>query len=757
MNSNFLKPMRLTKVFRAPRINSLFKPQCFKYSASALFAQGSGSSSNIKKGDDSWTTFKFSTEEETNNFEMDDRISDAERWVSKQLSDSEAKLLNKALGIDADALDELNGKQLNQLKKKDKNKIGKPEIAGINYLEERVKGFLELNPQVCSGCGTPFQTKSEELPGYLMPDKFKDHKVKAKIIRDKQEAIKILDMAGIDVDSEAAVEILRAAKVPEEIITGVKSLHKQPIEVEKSVIRSTETIPIENSDNDVDSSTNLEIVNRIDHALHGKAAKKSPLKMKKPEFEPLTEEEIQSYLNNTAPGSLPYSFIKEKESQDDMFSASLCVCQRCFKLQQNSKISENLRPGWSDHELLTPKRFEELLDEIKISNAVVLCIVDIFDLQGSLLSNLKQIAGKNPIIIAANKFDLLPKDVSIDRLKMWIYKEIKNYCDLISPRELDDLNQERYYKIQENPGKGFVKRVDESGLLRLSDVHLVSCNSGFGMNSLLAQVNEEAERRGSKVYVMGAANVGKSSFINSLLQNTYDKTSKGGGKSKPKTRNKNVPQATVSNLPGTTLNFLKIRMPNGITMIDTPGLLNYGQLTSKLTIDELKYVIPAKPINTVTLRISEGQSILLGGLATIELLEGRPFFISTFISNEIKIHVTNSTKALSIAEKHMGTLIFPPMTYARWQELGPFENNDFDVEGQSWSQSSADIVISGLGWISITGPGHAKIRVTTPKGTLVKLRNAILPFEARSTTAKFSGGRIIKKSGKKQSSYGWRA
>jgi hypothetical protein len=58
-----------------------------------------------------------------------------------------------------------------------------------------------------------------------------------------------------------------------------------------------------------------------------------------------------------------------------------------------------LRPGWSEHELLTPERFERLLSSIKDTEAVVLCIVDIFDLKGSLLRNLKQIAGENPIVI----------------------------------------------------------------------------------------------------------------------------------------------------------------------------------------------------------------------------------------------------------------------------------------------------------------------------------------------------------------------
>ena len=90
-----------------------------------------------------------------------------------------------------------------------------------------------------------------------------------------------------------------------------------------------------------------------------------------------------------------------------------------------------------------------------------------------------------------------------------------------------------------------------------------------------------------KIYVMGAANVGKSSFINRLLENNYQL--KSNKKNQPK-KVKDVPQATVSNLPGTTLDFIKIKLPNGVTMIDTPGLINRGQLTSKLTPAELREV-----------------------------------------------------------------------------------------------------------------------------------------------------------------------
>ena len=82
------------------------------------------------------------------------------------------------------------------------------------------------------------------------------------------------------------------------------------------------------------------------------------------------------------------------------------------------------------------------------------------------------------------------------------------------------------------------------------------------------------------------------------------------------------------------------------------------------------------------------------------------------------------------------------------------------LEGDSWRTASNDIVIAGLGWVSITGPGVCKIKVTVPKGTTVTVRPPLLPFEARETTVKFTGGKLLKrskKSGDAGKSYGWRA
>lgn len=75
--------------------------------------------------------------------------------------------------------------------------------------------------------------------------------------------------------------------------------------------------------------------------------------------------------------------------------------------------------------------------------------------------------------------------------------------------------------------------------------------------------------------------------------------------------------------------------------------------------------------------------------------------------------------------------------------------------------AAKDIVISGLGWISVTGPGLSKVRVRVPSGTNVGLRPSLLPYDATYTTAKFTGGKLLKKSRRSgqtaSTSYGWRA
>jgi ribosome biogenesis GTPase A len=476
---------------------------------------------------------------------MDDRLQDAERWQTIQLSDDDAEFINRRLNIDKEILQDADKPKKDGKKKK---LLAMPELSEDEVKLRNLQGFLQINPFICSGCGTAFQSKAEDAPGYLRKEKFTEHREQAELIRQKQEAIKILEMADVDLDSPAAEEYLRIAAIPEQVIAGVKRIGKQ-----------------------------LKHINRGRDEIR----------------EEFNDDYIKVDMNNAV----------DNIGTDGGLAEKICICQRCYRLQQYGKVEHSLRPGWSNHDLLTPEHFEILLSNIKNIKTVVLCLVDIFDLEGSILSNLKQIVGNNPVIIAANKVDLLPNDVSEVRIVSTIYDIVKRTCRFFSPNEYSDRHFGKMHSIGD-------------GVLTRQDVMLISCQAGYGLDRLMNTIVNLAQEHGNSVHVMGAANSGKSSLINRLLEPSQ-KPQYGGKRQKKST----APLVTVSNLPGTTLDFLKIKLPNGITVVDTPGLISKGHITSKLTTEELKQVIPVKPIKPITLRVVEGKCVLIGGLARIELTE----------------------------------------------------------------------------------------------------------------------------------------
>eukprot|EP01034_Spumella_vulgaris_P022584 gene22584-28717_t len=594
-------------------------------------------------------------------------------------------------------------------------------------LREPVIGLPETTVQKALG---RFQSKSPDSPGYLTKEKMADHVLNSAILREKQRAMRLLTVAGIDADSTIAAETLLAGGVNPEIVQSIQDMASRQ-----------KKVSLVSEEDKASKQSRFEAERAARQIIIDGAVEKAP-----DDSMYMTQEEYREL---------------EKKQKSKLTGDSVCVCQRCFRLQQYGQVDEALRPGWSDNELLSPERFESVLGVIKDTNAVVLCLVDVFDLQGSLLPNLRTIAGPNPIIIAANKIDLLPSDVSIPRITDWIHQEIKEVCNLQSPKETTEARQNRGQEttVLRRSGREVVLdgRIEENGILRRNNIHLVSCSTGFGMDELMANVSKQAVEYGNKVFVMGAANVGKSSFINRLLQTKYSAII-GKKQVNRRTQLDEFPLATVSNLPGTTLDLLKIKLPSGMTMIDTPGLLNKGQLTARLSPGELKQVIPKKQVHPATLRVEEGKCVLAGGLAMFELTEGRPFHFTFFMSNEVVLHPTSSDKAQEFIQRHVGTpLLTPPHSLERLQALEPSISHDFEIESDSWERSSYDIVVAGLGWVAISGPGVAKVRVTVPEGTSVGIRPSLMPFEATTTTVNYTGGRLSRKSKKNLPGPGWRA
>ena len=131
--------------------------------------------------------------------------------------------------------------------------------------------------------------------------------------------------------------------------------------------------------------------------------------------------------------------------------------------------------------------------------------------------------------------------------------------------------------------------------------------------------------------------------------------------------------------------------------------------------------------------------------------ESKPFLFTFFISNDVKLHPTDTSRADEVLREHAGTMITPPLGDdgpARLEELGEMEEHVVEVEGTGWKEAAADITLRGLGWVAVTGAGSAKIKISVPKGVGVSVRPPLMPFDIWEAAARYTGGRAVRRGGK---------
>jgi hypothetical protein len=282
-----------------------------------------------------------------------------------------------------------------------------------------------------------------------------------------------------------------------------------------------------------------------------------------------TEDEIE-YLIQTAGGEMNEKKDMAQIDIDAMaegmgldlvrLAKKNIICKRCHGLQNTGLVEESLRPGWTDEPTMSQEKFKNLLKPISEKTAVIIALIDLFDFTGSVLKELDGIAGDNPVILAANKADLLPSKMGKQRAENWVRRELE------------------YMGVESLANVG-------------GAVRLVSCKNGIGVLDMVDKARSLATERDCDVYIVGAANAGKSTLINYILGRQSDKPV---GKARAGNRNAFKGALTTSPLPGTTLKFIKIDLGDGMGLYDTPGLLVPGTITQLLTPEELKIVCPKK-------------------------------------------------------------------------------------------------------------------------------------------------------------------
>ncbi len=253
-----------------------------------------------------------------------------------------------------------------------------------------------------------------------------------------------------------------------------------------------------------------------------------------------------------------------------------------------------------------------ILKSVSKTNDLVLYIVDILNIRENL-DDIKSYLD-NDIILVLNKRDVLPKSVKDEKI----------------------IN----YLIEKYSFKDYI---------------VVSSLSNYNMDLLYKKVLKF--KNSNDVYLVGETNAGKSSLINKIVGN-YSEC---------------VPSLTTSNVPETTLNKISIKINGSLNLIDTPGIVDDGNIIYHLDTKYYKILNTRREIKPKTYQISINQSLLIGDFLRIDYLSGDRNSFTLYIPNGIPVKKINS--------KH--------------DNLKEFNYQEYETKFHE------DFVIYGLGFIKI--------------------------------------------------------
>jgi ribosome biogenesis GTPase YqeH len=330
------------------------------------------------------------------------------------------------------------------------------------------------------------------------------------------------------------------------------------------------------------------------------------------------------------------------------------ICRRCFRLKNYNEIIPLE---------ITKDDYLKIINEIAKTDSLIVKIIDIFDIEGSLIPQIQKITNYNDLIIVANKRDLLPKAVKDSKLIHHLKKILAD--NEVKPQHL----------------------------------YLMSALKNQNIDEIFEDILRYANNR--DIYVVGATNVGKSTFINSLLK------SYAGSK-------KDI--IAVSSLAGTTLDFIKIPIGKNY-IIDTPGLVNENQITHYMSTNAIKVVTPKKEVKPMVFQLDPGQTLFFGALARVDFVSGEKTSFICYVSEFLKIHRTKLINADDFYQKHQKELLTPP--FKEDQDF-PLKMYQFNIK----SNYKTDIVLPGLGFVTVLG--SCQVKVYTRVKTVPYLREGLI-------------------------------
>ena len=326
-------------------------------------------------------------------------------------------------------------------------------------------------------------------------------------------------------------------------------------------------------------------------------------------------------------------------------------CQGCGVLLQNENILQegyttNLEndicqrcfrmKNYGEYQVVTKSNEEylKILKSVSETKDLVLYITDLLNLEKDLDEIRNMFTNK--MILILNKKDVFPKSVK----------------------------EEKLIKYLENKGVHF------------EEIIVISVIKNYNIDYLLKRI--KFHQTSKNVYVVGHTNAGKSSLINKLIKNYSDSSQ----------------ELTMSPLPSTTLNTVKIDINEHLTLIDTPGLVDNGSILNQVDQKMVKKISARKEIKPRTYQLRKNQSIIIEDLVRIDYIEGEKNSFTLFISNDLKVRrLLNLFNNDELKDKNK-------ITY----------NMKYDE----------DLVVSGLGFVKVVDKGTINIYIDKDVDTFIR-------------------------------------
>lgn len=295
--------------------------------------------------------------------------------------------------------------------------------------------------------------------------------------------------------------------------------------------------------------------------------------------------------------------------------------------------------NYGEYQFITKSNDEyiEILKSVNDTKDLVIYIIDLLNI-GKDISLIREYFDNN-VLLVLNKRDVLPKSIKDEKIKEYFEKMDFDY----------------------------------------QDIAIISPKKNYNIDELLLKIKKYKTSR--NVYVVGHTNAGKSTLINTLMKNYSEYDS----------------ELTISPLPSTTLNKISIKLSSDLTLIDTPGLVDQGNILNYVEPSMIKKISPKKEIKPKTYQIKKDQCLIIGDLLRVDYVEGDKNSFTVFVSNDLKVKRLNMNKHECFKELFKHEL-----------EVG----------------YKQDIVINGLGFIKIME--KAKVNIYINKDVEIFIRDSLV-------------------------------